>query len=75
MRRLLTCALLTLPAAVPAAADRVSLDSSAAHKLSNWLSWQATLSNRYLSNPPGGREKNDLLFTTGLRLTFSSVID
>jgi putative salt-induced outer membrane protein len=51
---------------------RITFDSTAVHKLSNWLSWQATLSNRFLSNPPPGREKNDLLFTTGVRLTFGA---
>jgi len=51
---------------------RITFDSTAVHKLSNWLSWQATLSNRFLSNPPPGRQKNDLLFTTGVRLTFGA---
>jgi len=35
------------------------------------LGWHLTLSNRYLSNPLPGTKKNDVLFTTGIRLTFA----
>jgi putative salt-induced outer membrane protein YdiY len=49
---------------------RFQFDASLATKLKNWLSWQATYSDRYLSNPLGGLKKNDLLVSTGLRLTF-----
>ena len=49
---------------------RTTFDLSAVTRLSNLLSWQVTLSDRYLSNPIPGIKKNDLLFTTGLRLTF-----
>jgi putative salt-induced outer membrane protein len=38
--------------------------------ISKWLGWQFNLSNNYLSNPPDGIKKNDLLISTGLRLTF-----
>ena len=50
---------------------RLNWDSSAVTKLSRWLSWQLTLSDRFLSNPVAGRKKNDVLFTTGLRFTFA----
>jgi uncharacterized protein DUF481 len=50
---------------------RMNWDSSAITRLSRWLSWQITLSDRFLSNPVPGRKTNDLLLTTGLRLTFS----
>jgi hypothetical protein len=30
------------------------------------IGWQLTVSDRYLSNPPLGFEKNDLIMTTGL---------
>src|SRR5580704_10907306 len=46
------------------------LDATAATKLKNWLSWQATYSDRFLSDPLPGLKKNDLLLSTGLRLTF-----
>jgi len=39
-------------------------------KLSRWLSWQLSLSDRLNSNPIPGKKKNDVLFTTGLRFTF-----
>jgi hypothetical protein len=50
---------------------RINFDTTAAATLRRWLSWQLTLSNRYLSNPLPGRKSNDILFTTGLRLTFA----
>ncbi|MBV9397547.1 MAG: hypothetical protein JO062_06190 [Bryobacterales bacterium] len=39
--------------------------------LRKWFGWQFTASDRYLSNPDVGRKKNDVLFATGLRLTFA----
>jgi putative salt-induced outer membrane protein YdiY len=50
---------------------RLNWDCSAVTRLSRWLSWQVTLSDRFLSNPVPGRKKNDVLYTTGLRFTFS----
>jgi len=49
---------------------RFTLDATAATKLKNWLSWQVTYSERYLSTPQPGFKKNDLLLSTGLRLTY-----
>lgn len=49
---------------------RFQLDASAATKLKSWLSWQVTLSDRYLSNPLAGLKSNDAILSTGLRLTF-----
>ncbi|HTC61620.1 MAG TPA: DUF481 domain-containing protein [Candidatus Saccharimonadales bacterium] len=40
--------------------------------ISKWLGWQFTLNDNYLSNPPDGILKNDLLLSTGLRLTFGN---
>src|SRR6202790_4861666 len=48
----------------------VTLDTTATTKLYKWISWQVTFSDRYLTNPVPGTQKNDLLLTTGLRLTF-----
>jgi len=53
---------------------RVTLDANAATKLKSWLSWQVTFSDRYLSDPPLGLKGNDLLLSTGLRLTFGKGI-
>ena len=48
---------------------RMTFDSTAVTRLSDWFSWQVTLSDRFLSNPRPGKRQNDLLFTTGIRLT------
>jgi hypothetical protein len=50
---------------------RINLDMSVVTHLRRWLSWQLTLSDRFLSNPVGGLQRNDLLYTTGLRLRFA----
>jgi putative salt-induced outer membrane protein YdiY len=49
---------------------RFQFDANAVTKLNNWLGWQVTYSDRYLSNPLPGLKKNDVLLSTGLRLTF-----
>jgi putative salt-induced outer membrane protein YdiY len=49
---------------------RVTFDANATTKLNSWLGWQVTLTDRYISNPPIGLKGNDLLLSTGLRLTF-----
>jgi putative salt-induced outer membrane protein YdiY len=49
---------------------RFQFDATAATKLKSWLSWQVTYSDRYLSDPLSGLKKNDLLLSTGVRLTF-----
>ena len=47
------------------------LGLGAVTNLNRWLSWQVTASDRFLSNPVAGRRRNDVLFTTGLRLKFA----
>ncbi len=49
---------------------RFQFDATAATKLKSWLGWQLTFSNRYLSDPLPGIKNNDVLLSTGLRLTF-----
>lgn len=48
-----------------------SFNTSASTKLNNWLGWQITLSDNYISNPPFRVKGNDLILATGLRLTLS----
>lgn len=48
---------------------RYQLDATATTKMKNWLSWQVTYSSRYLSNPLPGFKNNDVLLSTGLRVT------
>lgn len=50
---------------------RFAFDTSLAQALNNWLSWQLSLSDRYLSNPVFGIKSNDVIFSTGLRVTFA----
>jgi putative salt-induced outer membrane protein len=50
---------------------RMNLDISAVTRLNKWLSWQVTMSDRFLSNPVPGTKKNDSILTTGLRVTFA----
>lgn len=50
---------------------RMNFDISLVAAIKKWMSFQATASDRYLSNPVPGRKPNDILFTTGLRFTFA----
>lgn len=47
---------------------RVNFDAALVMDISRRLAWQVTLSDRYLSDPPGGAKQNDLLLTTGLKI-------
>lgn len=49
---------------------RLTLDSSLITRISNRFSWHITASDRFLSNPVLGAQKNDFLLTTGVRMTF-----
>lgn len=50
---------------------RANLDLGSVTYLTKWLTWNATISDRYLSNPVPGRRTNDFLYTTGLGFTYS----
>ena len=50
---------------------RVNFDIGASTKISKWLSWNLSLSDRYLSHPAPGRKTNDFLYSTGLGITFA----
>lgn len=49
---------------------RFTFDGGIVTQLGKRLSWQVTLSDRYLSNPLSGVKKNDALVTTGLHWVF-----
>ena len=51
-------------------AYRVNFDVDLATRLTKWLTWNLSLSDRYLSNPVPGRKTNDWLYTTGLGVSF-----
>jgi putative salt-induced outer membrane protein YdiY len=40
--------------------------------INKWLAWQFSLSDNFISNPPIGIKKNDLVLSTGLRLAFGT---
>lgn len=49
---------------------RFIFDTTAATKLKNWLSWQTTFSDNFVSDPAPGKKTNDVLLSTGLRFSF-----
>jgi len=53
---------------------RFQFDTTIATKLKNWLSWQVTYSDRYISDPVPGFKTNDLILSTGVRLTFGKPV-
>jgi putative salt-induced outer membrane protein YdiY len=40
-------------------------------KINKWLGWQNSFGDIYVSNPPSGKKKNDLLLSTGLNFSFT----
>jgi putative salt-induced outer membrane protein YdiY len=50
---------------------RLNFDLGANTRLARWLVWNIAVSDRFLSNPVRGRQKNDLLYTTGIGVTFA----
>jgi putative salt-induced outer membrane protein YdiY len=50
-------------------AYRVNFDLGGVTAIRRWLGWQVNASDRYLSNPVFGRQRNDLVLSTGFRLS------
>jgi len=50
---------------------RFAFDMAITTKISKWLGWQTTASDRYLSNPIPGTKTNDLILTTGLTVALT----
>jgi putative salt-induced outer membrane protein YdiY len=50
---------------------RMNFDLGSSTLLKRWLGWHVTASDRFLSNPVQGRQRNDLILSTGFRLTFA----
>jgi len=46
---------------------RFQFNSTVATQVKNWLSWQFTVSDSYISYPPPGLKGNDFVLSTGLR--------
>ena len=69
MRKIIGLTFFLILLSGPAFADhRVNFDSSLVTDVMRRIGWQLTLSDRYLSNPLFGFEKNDLILTTGLKV-------
>lgn len=49
---------------------RTTFDFGTVTKLSHRLGWQNGVSDIYVTNPPAGKRKNDLVLTTGLNISF-----
>ena len=50
---------------------RLNFDVGSSTVLKKWLGWHVTASDRFISNPVQGLQRNDLLLSTGLRLSFA----
>ena len=51
---------------------RYTFNSVFSTAISKWLGWQFSSNDTFLSNPPTGIKRNDLLLSTGLRITFGN---
>jgi Protein of unknown function, DUF481 len=49
---------------------RFQLNTTMATQVKNWLSWQISFSDTYISYPPPGLKGNDQVLSTGLRATW-----
>jgi hypothetical protein len=50
---------------------RGTYDFTTVTKMNKWLGWQNAFSDVYVTNPPAGKKQNDLIFTTGLNVSFA----
>jgi putative salt-induced outer membrane protein len=50
---------------------RATFNLGTVTKISKWLGWQNAFGDIYVSNPPIGAKKNDIVLTTGLSFSFS----
>jgi putative salt-induced outer membrane protein len=50
---------------------RFTLNAGLTTKIKSFLSWQTTVSDVYVTNPPPGTKDNDFILTTGLGFNFT----
>jgi putative salt-induced outer membrane protein YdiY len=50
---------------------RATFDLGTVTKMSKWLGWQNSFGDIYVTNPPAGKKQNDIIFTTGLSVSFA----
>jgi len=49
---------------------RTTFNFGTVTKISKWLGWQNAFGDIYVSDPPLGKKKNDIIFTTGVSISF-----
>jgi putative salt-induced outer membrane protein len=50
---------------------RTEFDLGTVTKINKWFGWQNSFSDIYVTNPPVGKKKNDIIFATGLNVAFA----
>jgi len=50
---------------------RATFNLGTVTKISKWLGWQNSFGDIYVTNPPTGKKRNDIMLTTGLNVSFS----
>lgn len=50
---------------------RATFNLGSVTKLNKWLGWQNSFGDIYVTNPPNGTKDNDVIFTTGLNISFT----
>lgn len=50
---------------------RATFDLGTVTKINKWLGWQNAFGDVYVTNPPTDKKRNDLVFTTGLNVSFT----
>jgi hypothetical protein len=51
---------------------RITFNLGSVTTLKKWLGWQLTANDYFLSNPVFGRQRNDLILSTGFRVSFGN---
>jgi putative salt-induced outer membrane protein len=50
---------------------RATFDLGTVTKINRWLGWQNAFGDVYVTNPPTDKKRNDLVFTTGINVSFT----
>jgi putative salt-induced outer membrane protein len=50
---------------------RATFDLATVTKMNKWLGWQNAFGDVYVTNPPTDKKRNDLVFTTGINVSFT----
>ena len=50
---------------------RFTFNAGSVTKINKWLGWQNQFGDIYVTNPPHTAKKNDVIFTTGLNISFT----